>query len=367
MIQQNNKYKIALIGYRLGGGGGDRVMANLSIFFEQKGIEVHNIIVLDVVTYAYSGKLLNLGKYKNGSNTIFNKAKRLFILKKYLLDNNFDYIIDFRFRVKPIQELIIARWIYNTKTIFNVNSYLINNYLPNNSVLTRLMYSKSYAIVCETKITKKLIEESHKLNNVIQIFNPINIEDIAVKFQEEVEIDYEYIIAAGQIETNVKQFDKLIDAYSSSILPKNNIHLVILGEGERKQLLQKLAIEKNIDDKVHFLGFQTNPFKFMKKAKFFVLSSKNEGFANVLAESLACQTPVVSFNCLAGPSDIITEKENGLLVENQNTEKLTEAMNLFVEDQILYNYCKQNTLQSVQSFSISTIGQQWLDLMGIRL
>ena len=61
MIIPNKKNKIVLIGYRLGIGGAEKVMANLSIFFEMQGIEVHNIIVLDVDSYSFSGKLVNLG------------------------------------------------------------------------------------------------------------------------------------------------------------------------------------------------------------------------------------------------------------------------------------------------------------------
>ena len=110
------KYKIALIGFSLSKGGGDKVMANLSIFFDKMGIEVHNIIVLDAVTFSYSGKLVNLGLLKNNNNGFANKWKRLRILKSYLNANNFDFIIDFRPRTKIIQELIISRFIYNTKT-----------------------------------------------------------------------------------------------------------------------------------------------------------------------------------------------------------------------------------------------------------
>ncbi|MGZ9734038.1 glycosyltransferase [Flavobacterium sp. GNP002] len=363
----NKKIKIALIGYRLSHGGAEKVMALLSQFFEKKGIEIHNIIVLDEVSYSYSGKLVNLGKMKNGTNGLFNKWNRLVFLKRYLDENNFDFIIDFRFRIKPIQELIIAKWLYRTKSIFMVHSYLIDHYMPNCSFLTRFMYGDCYKLVSITNESKALIERKHHLKNVVRIYNPIDIDAIAEKSVEFNELPYDYIIGVGQMETNIKQFDKLIEAYSKSILPKSNIHLVLLGEGERKIRLQKLAKQSNIDDKVHFLGYQNNPFKYIKKAKFFVLSSLNEGLPNVILESLACGTPVVAFDCLSGPSEMIQHQENGLLVENQNVDKLTEAMNLFIEDENLYRYCKQNAPQSVQSFSVLAIGQQWLNLMKISL
>jgi glycosyltransferase involved in cell wall biosynthesis len=367
MILPNKNIKIALIGYRLSHGGAEKVMAILSQFFVKQGIEIHNIIVLDEVSYSYSGKLINLGKMKNTSNGLLNKWRRLVFLKKHLEKSNFDFVLDFRFRIKPIQELIIAKWIYKSKSIFMVHSYLIDHYMPNWSFITRLMYGDCYKVVSITNESKELIERKHQLKNVVRIYNPIDIDDIVAKANEVNELPYDYIIGVGQMETNIKQFDKLIEAYSNSILPQVNIHLVLLGKGDRIVKLQKLANEKNIEDKVHFLGYQDNPFKFLSKARYFVLSSLNEGLPNVILESLACETPVIAFNCRSGPSEMIQDKENGLLVENQNIEKLTEAMNLFVEDESLYRYCKENAFESVQSFSVENIGIQWLDLMKISL
>lgn len=365
MIISDKRYKVALIGFRLAKGGAEKVLANLSIFFDKKGIDVHNIIVLDDVSYPYAGKLLNLGLQKNSSNGTLNKLRRLIYLKKYLNQNEFDYIIDFRPKKKYIQEFFIVKWLYHSKVIFSVRSYLIDYYLPNWSFLTRLMYGKCFKIVCVTNSTKGLIEQKHQLKNVITIYNPFDFEDILAKSIQEVDLDFEYIIAVGQMETPVKQFDKLIDAYAKSILPKNKIHLVLLGEGSKKSILADVARDKNIQDKVHFLGYQDNPFKYLKNSKYLVLSSLNEGMPNVILEALACNTPVISFNCPSGPAEIIIDKENGLLVENQNIAKLTEAMNAFIEDQALYDNCKQNSFKSIQHFSLDYIGKQWLDLMKI--
>ena len=366
MILPDRRYKIALIGFRLGTGGAEKALANLSIFFDKKGIDVHNIIVLDDVSYEYAGKLINLGKLKNKSNDVLNKIQRIVFLKKYLKKNKFDFIIDFRPRTKTVQELIIAKWLYKSKVIFSVRSYLLDYYMPNRSSLTRLMYGNCYSIVAVTKTTQKLIEAKHKLKNVTTIYNPVDFQVIESMCNEPVDLYFDYIIGVGQMETDIKQFDKLIEAYVDSVLPKQNIHLILLGEGEKKIILQNLAKQKKMEDKIHFMGYQNNPYKFMQKAKFLVLSSLNEGMPNVIIEALACKTPVVAFDCPSGPGEIIIDNKNGLLVEDQNVEKLTEAIDLLVTDKKLYQYCKQNTLQSIQHLSLENIGKQWLDLMKIK-
>jgi glycosyltransferase involved in cell wall biosynthesis len=93
---------------------------------------------------------------------------------------------------------------------------------------------------------------------------------------------------------------------------------------------------------------------------FTISTSKYEGMPMVLLESLACGTPIISWDYASGPNEIITNGNNGLLIENQNTEKLIEAMNLFVSDNDLYLHCKENALPTVKKFSLETIGVEWL-------
>lgn len=359
--------KLALIGYRLNKGGAERVMAILSNFFNEKGFEVHNIIVIDDIGYPYSGAVVNLGKLKNKTNGVFNKIKRLIALKKYLRKQEFDFIIDFRFRIKPIQELLISKFVYSTKTIYTVHSSNLKSYMPKQVFLTRIIYGSCFKIISITKAMEKMIEDKYHLNNILTIYNPVDINDIIQKADEEIPLDFDYIIGVGQYDTNVKQFDKLIIAYSKSILPKKNIALVILGVGTTKDELITIAKQNGVGDLVHLLGFKNNPYKYIKHAKFFVLSSSHEGMAMVLLESLSSGTPVVSFDCATGPSEIIVDEENGLLIENQNMDKLIEGMNTFIEDKNLYLKCKQNALKSVEKFSINAIGKEWLHLLNTNI
>ncbi|MEO8238072.1 MAG: glycosyltransferase [Flavobacterium sp.] len=368
MINQNKKYKIALVGYSLDNGGLEKVMSTLSLYFGKKNIEVHNILFVDSISYPYSGTLVNIGQMKVNNKGMLGKLKLFLFFKNYIIQNQFDYIIDFRYRINPVQELILSKLVYNSKTIYTVHSSKLETYLPGSRLLTKLICNKKHSVVCVSQEIKNLVMTKFNIKNVVTINNPIDTENIKIKSFEKIDLEFPYIIAAGRFDyQNIKQFDKLIIAYSKSILPQKGILLILLGDGERKEQLLEVAMQNKVSEKVYFLGFKNNPYSYFKNAKFLVMCSKHEGFPMTLIESLACKTPVVSFDCVSGPKEIITDNENGLLVENQNFEKLTAAMNLFIEDTVLYNQCKNNSLKSIERFSIEKIGKQWLGLMRINI
>ena len=359
------KKKIALVGFHMYGGGTARVMANLSNFFNENNIEVHNIIIHDEIGYEYSGELYNLGKLKSTSNTIFNKIKRFSALRKYIKQQDFDFIIDFRFRKRTLQEYMISKFIYKPKkTIYTIHSSQLEIYLPKSKFWTHLVYGKAYKVLAITKEMKEMVEKKYpNLKNVSMIYNPVIHSTIEAKKEQPIDLNFEYVIGVGHFDTNQKQFDKLIESYAKSKLPKNQIHLVILGKGQRKPEVQNVAEKMHIKSQVHFLGFQDNPYKFMKNAKAFVLSSWHEGHPMVLIEALSCNVPAVSFDCPTGPREVISHRENGLLIEDQNFEELTNGLNLLLLDEALYKKCKNNSIDSVKKFSLNVIGDQWLDLM----
>lgn len=350
--------KIALVGDCLAGGGAEKVHATLSNFFHENNFEVHSITFLDWIEYDFSGEIFNLGKLK--SKTIFDKLKRLFILKKYLKKNQFDYIIDFRYRVNAINELLISHCVYNTKVFYTVHSGVTKKYIPENHFLANLIYSK-HQVVTVSKAIEKLLE-NHLKSKITTIYNPFEINKIQSLGKSFVPVERNYIVAVGRMNRRVKQFDKLILAYHKSDLHLKDVSLLILGEGKYMDELKTLVEKLNLTSNVIFKGNQSNPFPYQKNALFLVVSSKNEGFANTLVESLINETPVISFDCFCGPNEIIDPNLNGILVENQNIDKLSEAMRNLYCDKELYTTFKENSLTSITQFSVENIGKQWIFL-----
>ena len=361
MSNQNHTYKIALVGDCLANGGAEKVHALLSVYFQEQGMEVHNCIFVDWVSYDYSGSLFNLGIINPDANFIKRKITRFFAFKKCIKENNFDIVIDFRMRTNAFQELLIAMFCYSKNTYYTVHSGILEYYFPKYYWLSQLIYKNKNIVAVSRAIQKAIIEKGIS-KQVDQIYNPIDLKAISQLQTEYLVSEENYILAVGRMNDDVKQFDKLIRAYATSLLPAKKIKLVLLGEGTNRSKYESIATELGVKDLVVFKGFVENPFPYYQKALFTVLSSKNEGFPNVILESFAVATPVVSFDCFSGPKEIIINHQNGLLVPNQNFDKLTDAMNLFVSDSQLYEFCKQNAKESLALFDIQIIGKQWLEL-----
>lgn len=102
--------------------------------------------------------------------------------------------------------------------------------------------------------------------------------------------------------------------------------LIVLGSGPLEETLKALAASLDLTDAVDFLGFQSNALPYIRQADTFVLSSRCEGFGNVLVEAMGCGTPVISTRCEHGPGEILGGGQYGLLAEPRNPEMLAAAM-----------------------------------------
>jgi len=103
-MKLQNKYRLALVGYRLSGGGSDRVMANLSVYFFKMGIEVHILTVIDEYGYEYKGEVFSTASLKKNRNAFADRYYRFTGIYDFFKNKEFDFIIDFRFRKKNIQQ-----------------------------------------------------------------------------------------------------------------------------------------------------------------------------------------------------------------------------------------------------------------------
>ncbi|MFI8380270.1 glycosyltransferase [Leeuwenhoekiella sp. NPDC079379] len=349
---------IGILTESLAGGGAERSAALLSIELTDLGYEVHLCTITDAVGYAYKGKLLNLGLLKNTGNDPFNKLKRFLYFKNYLKQHQIQVVLDFRMRNSIIKEIVIRKFLYKTSLpVYMVRSSHVAYYFPKNKTLNKWFFKNSFINVLSHS-TRLELGKCYKLQHIEVIPNSISLASYADYYDLPEGIQNTYIIASGRLERGVKQFDKLIEAYAESILPKHNIDLLILGQGEMLETLKALVARKHLQHRVHFKGFVKHPENYVANALFSVLCSNYEGFPRVILESLACQTPVIATNCPTGPAEIL-DGSNGVLVPYQDFKGLTKAMNELALNTELRLKFKAAARASIRKFDTSVISTDW--------
>ena len=259
-------------------------------------------------------------------SVIFSIFPLIFYLKK----NNGHYILGLvpiltilGFLISNVKSKIIfsIQGLPRSKIIFNINLFFlkflsdVKYVIPTKSMKEYLdvKYKRSesieYQVVPNAVLDSNLISKSkelvnHKWYNTNKIF---------------------VITAVGRL-TNQKDFTNLINAFALTANSLDFIRLVIIGSGEQRELLQSLVEDLSLESKVEFLGFQSNPYKFMNASDLFVMSSKWEGPGHVLIEALGTGCPVITTNCPIGPADSIQNGEFGELIEVGNSKALSESI-----------------------------------------
>ena len=311
-------------------GGAERLLVDIvNTLYETKEYEIHILTKLKSNSYFFN-LIKDKIKYdfllEKKSEDFFSKTRDS-ILKKInfkKFSDKVDIIIDFLdgdffSYIKNIKNKKKIVWLHSSYKNLLIRKKNIDEKLKN--------YDK--ILVIADDMEKELLEVRKDLKNICKFDNFVDYQEIDKKLNEELKIDFDfnqkYFLTVCRLNEEQKDLKTLIEAFS---IYKGDEKLVIAGDGPDRKMLEDLCIEKNLKDKVIFLGMINNPFIFMKNSQAFILSSKVEGFGLVLVEALYCGAKVISSDCPTGPSQILLNGEAGELFEVSNIDELLNKLEI---------------------------------------
>lgn len=318
------------------GGGAERVMTNLIQHMDKENKTI-SIVVLKNQGVFKEKVPQKIPIYSLKSNRIryavFDLIKVLNFLKPDVVLSTLGPLNLFLIIIKPFlksRPKIICREA-------NTPSEDIKRYSFFSSKIYTFLYKKYYhkadIIISQCDEMKRDIEKfahyGSKKNNIQTIYNPIDVTEIQMCANENFNLfnsKYINLITVGRL-TYQKGYDLLLKSMNTVIKKNSNVRLYILGVGEEEDNLKKLIKKYELENSIFLEGFVDNPYKYIAQADFYILSSRWEGFPNVILESLVCETPVISFNCKSGPKEILEKHVKvGTLVDIGNIDLLSETI-----------------------------------------
>ena len=377
--------KVTILINSLDGGGAERVVITLLNNLVEK-YECHLILMENKISYEIDKRIniISLDEKINQCGIV--KLIRLPIiaykLSKIIKKYKFSQVNSFLYRANYVN--ILAKYLSKHKCIISERIAPSSMYEDNSlsskisKFLIKNLYNKANKIIPVSKaIENDLIENFGIYIKQEVIYNPYDIEKIEQLSKENVSyiIDRKKsIITVGSLGKR-KNHSLLINAFSK--IDDKEYKLYILGKGKEESNLKSLVSELRLNERVIFLGFDNNPYKYLSKCGIFVLASNSEGFPNVLAEAMICGCSVISTDCLSGPREILAPNsdlrfqlennielsEYGILTPIKNVEKIKEAMNLLIDDESLRNKYQDKAKQRANDFRIEKIIKQYEEII----
>jgi len=292
--------------------------------------KIEDISVIRLYRNSFIEKLPKGGFIKSRFTQLFIFIYSFFKILKILKKNQPDFLIAHLIISLPL--VVMGFLKTKTKLIIRISG------LPKLNFFRKFYwgcFSKNvYKVTCPTIATfqkLKLLKIFAK-DKLHILYDPIiSTKEIIEKQNKNIELKFKgkkLIVAIGRL-TKQKNFSLLIHAFKKIKNKYPDYHLIILGEGEEKLKLQKLINELDLSKFTHLLGYKKNAYKYLSKAKCFILTSLWEDPGFVLLEASYLNTPIISSNCPNGPSEILSNNDRGFLFKNNNIEDLLRSFDEF--------------------------------------
>lgn len=346
------KKKVLIFINHLKFGGAEKVLVDLVRNINHEEFEITVLTIFNEGNYIE--QLSSDVNYKyifsriiKGNSLIFKYIKPSILHKLFIKD---DYDIEIAFLEGVPTRIISGCKNKNTKLIawvhcdFSDNTYSNKAYKSLKEAIK--CYKKFNKIICVSDMAKDGFCKLFGINKSVErIYNVLDYDSIIKKSKENVLLpfnnDLKTLCAIGRISSE-KGIDRLLD--SKLILQKSGIryNLIIVGDGVMRSKLEERVLNENIED-LYFLGYNSNPYKFIKSSDMLILPSRTESFSLAIVEAMFLGKPVIATNC-KGPIEICKYGKYGVLVEN-SIDGLVDGIKRALEDDEYINKYSELSLE----------------------
>lgn len=342
-----DKKKILFIHPDLKGGGAERVLVQL---LNKLSKEEYEITLFTIFREGINGNFLStdvkhiyLFKHVFRGYTLIQKIFPAKLISLLLPKGEFDIAIAFLEHVST--RLLYGyktkrkiAWVHSTLT----NSDLSKTFRNKNEML--LAYTSFDKIICVSEDSKRTFINQTGISEekVSFIKNTLDLDFIDALTTDEHIYPHDFtIVSVGRL-IEVKGYDRLLRIVNSIQNTERDFHLYILGDGHLKNDFQLFIKKNNLSNRVTLLGFQENPYRYIKNANLYVCSSYNEGYNTAVTEALYLKVPVITTDC-PGMNHILNHGEFGVITENTE-EDLKENILAILQSEELYNQLKEKAI-----------------------
>jgi glycosyltransferase involved in cell wall biosynthesis len=304
------------------GGGAERVLCTLANHWATSGHEVHAVTrPYDAPDFYRLHPLVTRSRAAAPLQQVQGARYLLRVssLRRAIAASRPDLVVSFM-DISNVEVLLATRGL-GVPVIVSERCDPLGRRIPvHHALMRRLLYRHAELVVVQTETVRRWARflPPERVVTVPNFVEPPPLAPTAVAREP-------LIVAVGRL-TDQKGFDLLIPAFHRMARAAPGWKLVIVGEGARRAALERQIAALGLGARVELPGITSDVPSYLRRAGMFVLSSRHEGFPNVLLEAMAWGTPVVATDCPSGPSDIVRHGHDGLLVPLGDLGALAAAM-----------------------------------------
>ena len=333
----------------------ERVMSELAACFAEQQQASVDLILLAIDEQFYN---LPKGVRIHEPDFLFNNKKRLsgsiktmLFLRKKLQELQPDAVLSFG---EMYNSFVLIASLFTKHRIFvSDRSKPDKNWGVLHHILRFLSYHKAAGIIAQTAFAKKLMSKRLLWSNIEVIGNPIKptfLKDASASPRKNI------ILTVGRMIPS-KRHRLLIQLFHQTNY--KDWQLIFLGDGPERVHLEQLATELDLRDHIVFHGNQKELTTFYQQAKIFAFTSNSEGFPNALGEAMSAGLAPITFDFIAGASDMITNESNGFLIPMDDDKQFVSQLNRLMQNDDLIAALGNEAAASMKQFDRDTIARKY--------